>query len=108
MTAGEAALADEGHIAASRDHNSIWLPWLSDYLEALGLTVFPSAGNFILVRFPDQPGCDAPSAMNFFVENGVVPRETGGYGLPDCLRITIGREEEIRAVADIAARFMNQ
>ena len=108
LVAGEAALADESHISASRDHNSVWLPWLSDSLEGLGLKVFPSAGNFILVQFPDEPGRDAPSAMNFFVQNGVVPRETGGYELPDCLRITIGREEEVRAVADIAARFMNQ
>ena len=106
QAAGEAALGDIGHIAASRDHNSVWLPWLSDRLEALGLTVLPSAANFILVRFPRDQGRDAPSAMTYFAENGVVPRETGGYGLPDCLRITIGREDEVRAAAKIAADFM--
>ena len=46
--------------------------------------------------------------MTYFSENGVVPRETGGYGLSDCLRITIGRENEVRAIADIAAGFMKQ
>jgi histidinol-phosphate aminotransferase len=106
--AGEAALGDVGHIAASRDHNSVWLPWLSDWLSALGLMVMPSAGNFILVRFPKEEGRDAASAMNYFIENGAVPRETGGYGLPDCLRITIGREDEVRAVASIAADFMKR
>jgi len=106
LAAGEAALGDVGHVAASRDHNSIWLPWLGDRLEALGLTVLPSVANFILVRFPAEKGRDAPSAMTYFAENGVVPRETGGYGLPDCLRITIGREDEVRAVARIAADFM--
>jgi histidinol-phosphate aminotransferase len=108
QAAGEAALADVSHIAASRDHNSVWLPWLSDRLEALGLTVLPSVGNFILVRFPKHKGRDASSAMTYFTENGVVPRETGGYGLPDCLRITIGREDEVRTVAKIAAQFMNK
>jgi histidinol-phosphate aminotransferase len=106
QAAGEAALSDVGHIAASRDHNSVWLPWLSDRLAALGLTVLPSVANFILVRFPRKKGRDASSAMAYFAENGVVPRETGGYGLPDCLRITIGREDEVRAVAKIAAEFM--
>lgn len=104
--AGEAALADTTHVAASRDHNSIWLPWLSGRLRDLGLTVMPSVANFILVRFPAEKGRDAASAMAYFVENGVVPRETGGYGLSEYLRITIGRENEVRAVADIAARFM--
>lgn len=108
QAAGEAALADVGHVAASRDHNSIWLPWLSDRLEALGLTVMPSVGNFILVRFPDDKGRDASSAMAYFGENGVVPRETAVYGLPDCLRITIGREDEVRAVARIAADFIKK
>lgn len=106
QAAGEAAIADVSHIAASRDHNSVWLPWLSDRLDALGLTVMPSVGNFILVRFPDDEVHNAAAAMDYFVENGVVPRETSGYGLPDCLRITIGREDEVRAVASIAANFM--
>lgn len=108
QAAGIAALGDAGHVAASRDHNSIWLPWLSARLADLDLTVMPSAANFILVRFPAQPGRDAAAAMNFFVKNGVVPRETGGYGLSDCLRITIGREDEVKAVARIAAEFMKK
>jgi histidinol-phosphate aminotransferase len=108
QAAGEAALGDIGQIAASRDHNSVWMPWLSDRLAGLGLTVMPSVANFILVRFPSVKGHDASSAMAYFVENGVVPRETSGYGLSDCLRITIGREDEVRAVAAIAAEFMKK
>ena len=79
-----------------------------DRLAALGLTVMPSVANFILVRFPGDPGRDASSAMAYFAENGVIPRETGGYGLSDCLRITIGREDEVRAAAKIAADFMKK
>lgn len=106
QAAGKAALEDVDHMAASRDHNSVWLPWLSDQLTALGLTVFPSAANFILVRFPAENGKTASDAMNFFSHRGIIPRETGGYGLPDCLRFTIGREDEMRAVAAAAAEFM--
>jgi histidinol-phosphate aminotransferase len=32
-------------------------------------------------------------------------RRVGGYGLPHCLRITIGTEDENRAVADALADF---
>ena len=106
QAAGKAALEDVDHMAASRDHNSVWAPWLSDQLSALGLTVFPSAANFILVRFPTEDGKTASDAMNYFSGRGIVPRETGGYGLPDCLRFTIGREDEMRAVAAAATDFM--
>jgi histidinol-phosphate aminotransferase len=106
QAAGKAALEDMDHVAASRDHNSVWLPWLSDQFAALGLTVYPSAANFILVRFGTEEGRSAADAMNFFSSRGIVPRETGGYGLPDCLRFTIGREDEMRAVAAAAIDFM--
>jgi len=106
QAAGIAALEDTAHVAASRDHNAVWLPWLADRLGALGLCVYPSAANFVLVRFPDDPARNSAAAMKFFGERGLIPRETGGYGLPQCLRITIGREDEMRAVAAAAADFM--
>ncbi|MEE8332394.1 MAG: aminotransferase class I/II-fold pyridoxal phosphate-dependent enzyme, partial [Alphaproteobacteria bacterium] len=106
QAAGAAAMEDTGHVAASRDHNEVWLPWLSERIGALGLVVLPSAANFILVRFPDDPAHNAAAAMDFFGARGIIPRETGGYGLPQCLRISIGREDEVRAVVDAAADFM--
>ncbi len=106
QAAGTAAMEDSAHVAASRDHNEVWLPWLSERIKALGLVVHPSAANFILVRFPDDPARNAAAAMEFFGARGIIPRETGGYGLPQCLRITIGREDEVRAVADAVAAFM--
>lgn len=106
QVAGKAALEDVDHMASSRDHNSVWLPWLSDQMSALGLTVYPSAANFILVRFPTEDGKTSSDAMDFFAGRGIIPRETKGYGLPECLRFTIGREDEMRAVAAAAADFM--
>lgn len=107
QAAAVAAIEDTAHVAASRDHNMIWLPWLSDRLTALGLTVYPSVGNFILVRFPDDDAHNAAAAVKFFGERGIIPRETSGYGLPECLRITIGREDEVRAVVEAAEEFLS-
>ena len=56
MAAGVAALADDAHVASAVAHNDRWLPWLSKAVEALGLEVVPSVGNFILIRFPETGG----------------------------------------------------
>ncbi|NQU71671.1 MAG: aminotransferase class I/II-fold pyridoxal phosphate-dependent enzyme, partial [Rhodospirillales bacterium] len=106
QAAGVAALRDTEFLAKSRDHNATWLPWLSERLTASGLTVYPSIGNFVLVRFPDDAAHNAQAAINFMQGRGIIPRDTSGVGLPGCLRITIGRGDEMRAVADALTDFM--
>jgi histidinol-phosphate aminotransferase len=106
QAAGKAAMEDADHVAASRDHNAVWLPWLAGRLGEAGLHVYPSAANFVLARFPDEPARNADAAMAFFARRGLIPRETGGYFLPGCLRITIGREDEMRAMADAVCALM--
>ncbi len=106
QAAGVAALRDTEFLAKSRDHNATWLPWLSERLTATGLAVYPSIGNFVLVRFPEDAEHNALAAINFMQGRGIIPRDTSGVGLPGCLRITIGREDEMRAVADALTDFM--
>ena len=65
----------------------------------MGLTPCPSAGNFLLVRFPGGAE-EALATLAALKERGVLVRAMGGYGLPDSLRITIGTEEEMRITAD--------
>ncbi len=105
IAAGVAAVEDTSHAAESCRHNAEWLPWFSEQCRALGLTVPPSVGNFVLVRFPDIPGRDAEAALRHLNARGIIPRRMGGYGLPDSLRITIGRAEDMRAVVDALAQF---
>lgn len=88
-----AALADVAHIDAARTHNDIWLPKLTEGIRALGLEVAPSVGNFLLVRFGKAPK-DAAAADAFLRGRGLVLRGMAAYGLADCLRLTIGTEEE--------------
>ena len=104
--AGLAALGDTGHTDKSRGHNEVWRPWLADRLVALGLSVHPSIANFVLVGFPAEPGRDADAAMGVLERRGIIVRRMGAYGLPDCLRIGIGLEPEMRAVADALAEFL--
>lgn len=106
QAAGVAALEDREFLARSRDHNAAWLPWLTTRLRETGLAVHPSVANFVLVQFPTTAERGAQAAQRFLNARAILPRETHANGLPDCLRITIGREREMRAVVDALAAFM--
>lgn len=103
--AGAAAVRDTAFTEQARQFNEKWLPWLSEELTVLGLKVYPSLGNFILVQFP-QGRHSAANANSYMMEHGLIPREVANYGLPDCLRITIGLEKDNRAVARTLAAFL--
>jgi len=65
---------------------------LSAALAALpGVTVFPSAANFLLVRLPD-----ADAAFNTLLNAKVLVKNVGRMHplLANCLRLTVGAPEE--------------
>jgi histidinol-phosphate aminotransferase len=103
QAAAIAALSDPAWVTTSRAHNSHWRTWLTERLRGAGITVHPSVGNFILADFGTPPA--AAAANNHLRAHGIIVRAVGGYGLPHCLRITIGTEDENRAVADALADF---
>ncbi|MGE3934199.1 MAG: histidinol-phosphate transaminase [Rhodospirillaceae bacterium] len=106
MAAGIAAVEDIDFFTASRDHNAAWLPWLADRLAALGLLATPAVANFVLARF--DGAATAAAATQFLNGRGIIPRNTESYHLPECIRISIGREDEMRAVAGALAEFMDR
>ena len=79
--------------------------WLERAFQALGLDVSRSVANFVLVRFPPAPR-DASAAFTFLQSRGILTRKVAAYGLPEWLRITIGTEDEMRAVATAVRDFM--
>jgi histidinol-phosphate aminotransferase len=108
QAAAVAALDDVAATDRAREHNDIWLPWLARELSALGLTVNPSVGNFLIARFPSAPGKTAAEAFEFLKSRGILTRKISGYGLPEWLRIGIGTEEEMRAVVRVCAAFLGK
>jgi histidinol-phosphate aminotransferase len=107
MAAGVAAISDIAFEDMSRAHNDTWRAWTAAELTKLGLDVTPSIGNFLLVCFNDA-GRDAEAADAFLKSRGIVVRRMGGYGFPNCLRITIGLADEMRAVIDALAAFLGR
>ena len=106
QAAGIAALEDLEHQEQARRHNETWLPWLTREISALGLRVHPSIGNFILIDFPAEPGRGADDAAAFLEAESIIPRQMGAYGLPHCLRVSVGLEEENRRLVTALAAFV--
>jgi histidinol-phosphate aminotransferase len=106
--AGIAALSDGAHVERAIAHNQKWLPWLTERLQALGLKVTPSVGNFILIHFGREKGKTAKDADEFLVQRGLVLRRLEAYHLPDALRMTIGTEEANRLVVSALAEFLGR
>ena len=101
QAAGIAALEDRAHLLQAKTHNDRWLPWLSAELERLGFALTPSVGNFVLVRTGSPERAKAMLAT--LEAGGVLARAMGGYGLPDCVRISIGLEAENLRVVELVA-----
>lgn len=105
MAAGVAALAEKGWVEQSVAHNTEWRGKVSDALTAAGITVWPSEGNFVLADFGTAEKARAADAA--LKARGLIVRAMGGYGLPQCLRITIGTAEECTMVTDALTAFMH-
>ncbi len=100
QVAAVAALDDVAFVDRARAHNAEWLPWLEREIARLGLTVHPSAANFVLVEFPRTDSSSAATAYDQLLRRGIIPRRLDNYGLPDCLRFSIGLADENRFVVD--------
>ncbi|PKU26160.1 histidinol-phosphate transaminase [Telmatospirillum siberiense] len=105
LEAGLAAVEDGEFLDLAQRHNSYWRAWFEEKVRSLGLETIPSVTNFILVRFPGEAGRDAAAADVFLRGKGIIVRAMGTYGLSDCLRITIGRDDEMQAAVAALAEF---
>ena len=103
IEAATAALSDTAHVEASRELVQTWRPRLTQAIKGFGFDVPPSAGNFVLVRFRDADECKA--ANDWLNSKGIIVRPVGGYGLHDSLRVTVGTEDQNRAVIDALNAF---
>jgi len=92
LAAAEAAVRDVEWVDACRAENAKERARLSEALRALGLGVDNSHANFILARFSDEAAAAACEAQ--LRNDGILARKVGSYGLPNCLRITVGRKDD--------------
>ncbi len=104
LAAAEAAVRDQAHVRHCRAEITRARDVLTRELAEIGIPSDPSSANFILARFKSEAVADA--ADKALKEERVIVRRVKGYGLPQCLRITIGTHEACRLVVDVLKRFM--
>jgi len=106
QAAGVAALRDTAFLARAKAHNRKWRDWLTNNVEAIGLRVVPSQGNFVLIAFSSTD--DARAANAYLQDKGFYLREMDNYGFSDHLRLTVGTEDENHDVVRWLTEFKGQ
>jgi histidinol-phosphate aminotransferase len=105
--AAVAALGDEDFVARSLALIERWRPWMAQQIGGLGLEVYPTQCNFVLVRLPPLPGRSAADAEAFLAARGILVRGLANYKMGDFIRITVGLESDNRALVDGLAAFVD-
>ena len=108
IAAGIAAIRDTAHVEHARAHNTRWLAWLTEEIGKLGLTVTPSAANFVLIHFTEAKGRTASDADAFLTKRGLILRQVSAYKLPNALRMSVGTEEANRLVVQALKEFLGK
>ncbi len=89
LSAAAAALFDDEFLSRSYELNCSGMAQLTKGFTQLGLDWIPSAGNFVTFKVGDGAGVNRR-----LLEQGVIVRPIGGYGMPEWLRVSIGLESE--------------
>ncbi len=104
QAAGLAALGDPEYLARSVETNNRERDRLAAALAELGLRFIPSVGNFLLVDF----GAPAQPVYEALLRLAVIVRPVANYGLPDCLRISVGTAEENGRLISALGKVMGE
>jgi histidinol-phosphate aminotransferase len=107
QAAAIAALDDQGYMEKVRRLNNDQLPRVAGELKKLGLSVLPSAGNFVLAKFPGGVH-QTREVFTDLKKHGIILRPVEGYRLGEFLRITIGTAEENNVLLEALGKYFKQ
>src|SRR5580693_5840771 len=96
--AGIAALDDKEFVHRALELNARGLRLISDSLREMGLDVVPSEANFVMV--PLESANAAKELTEELLRKGVIVRPMGAFGLPHCVRISTGTDEDNRMLIE--------
>ncbi len=92
QAAGIGALRDKEFLHRSLEVNSRGLDYLTTALEEMDVRVVPSEANFVMIVRETE------DEVNFIfqelLKRGIIIRPLKAFGLPQCIRISIGTKEE--------------
>lgn len=97
QAAAAAALDDQEFVDASFRLNETGKAFLYEAFESLGIKYVPTHGNFVLIDVQR----DAREVFEAMQRRGVIIRTVSEYGLPRCLRVTVGTAEQNRRLVTV-------
>jgi histidinol-phosphate aminotransferase len=98
QAAGIAALNDKEFLHRSLELNARGLQFITRALEELDLHPVPSDANFVMAPLAD--GDQAARVTEELLRRGVIVRPLTAFGLPHCIRISTGADEENQMFVD--------
>ncbi len=101
--AGEAAMADGAWFEETRRRIIATRDWTVQALTALGFEVIPSQANFIFARHPAFAGRFLQQELR---RRGILVRRFDRPRIADYLRISIGTDAEMQALAEATAAVL--
>jgi histidinol-phosphate aminotransferase len=105
LVGAEAAIGDTAQVLRAVKLVEEGMRQLQGALPAMGVKLYPSAGNFVLADVGEN-GTDVYERL---LRKAVIVRPVAGYGLPRCVRITIGTAvQNDRLITSLAAVLRGQ
>jgi histidinol-phosphate aminotransferase len=101
QAAGIAALDDTEFLEKTLANNREGRAYLERALAGLGLKPAPSKANFVM--FPLEDESKVNEVYTGMLRRGVIVRPLRGFGLPRCIRITVGTPDENRQAIEALA-----
>jgi len=93
QAAALAALDDDDFLQRTLETNARGLARLAGALSSMGFEVVPSRANFVMVVLPDD--ATAERLTEDLLHAGVIVRPLASFGLPACIRVSTGTDDEI-------------
>lgn len=103
QAAGIAALEDQEFLHRTLEVNARSLRLLNSGLKELGFPVVPSRANFVMAPLGDPN--EVQRLTLELLKAGVIVRPLTAFGLPGCLRVSTGTEEETQIFLDALAKI---
>lgn len=87
-----AALEDRVHLRRTVRQNALRRAAFAEALVARGFAPLPSDANFVCVPMP----VSGHRVAEVFAAAGIGVRALDGWGMPDCIRVTLGTDEQLQ------------
>ncbi len=100
--AAAASLDDPDFLKQTRSKNRDGITKLEAFCKRVGISYFPSQGNFMLVDFQR----DGDEVFDYLLQNGYIVRSGTKLGYPTSVRVTIGDEKTMDGLIDVLEPFV--